>query len=204
MKIHGTAEGLALSKKDFGVGGGNGGSTPVSYENVEWNTATGDSPNHWTNSPPLTYRTGTSNQDWGGINYSSTQRPNAVNSHLNQLKCSYNADSQRWGAIGLVPSLASSGSPDTWDGYTIYFQPAANGIRIYDPDGTRNDVTDAYDSSTEFIIRLSSDKAEVWRDDTTGTPIYSDTRSLSGDWYVTAGAYTTETAGGITGYLASV
>ena len=176
---------------------------PVTYEDVEWNTAYGDSPKTFSNSPPSTYRTGTSNQNWGGINYSSTQRPVAGGS-LNQLKCSFNAASQRWAGIGLVQNLASSGSPDTWDGYTIYFQPADTGIRVFDPDGTQTTLSFSYTSSTEFILRLSSDKAEIWQDDTTGTPIYSDTRSLSGSWYVTAGAYTTGTEGTITGYLATV
>jgi len=175
---------------------------PISYENVEWNTAYGDSPNIWANSPPETYRTGTNNADWGGVNYSSTQRPNPSGT-LNQLKCSFTADVQRWCAIGLVQSLSATGSPDAWDGYTIYFQPADSGIRLYNPDGVFTAITTAYTSSTEFILKISSDKAELWRDDTATTPIYSETRSLSGDWYVTAGAYTTESAGVITGYLSN-
>ena len=203
--IYGSASGanIMFGENNTGVAFGGGGVTPASYENVEWNTAYGDSPNNWTNSPPSTYRTGTNNTDWGGINYSSTQRP-VPSGSLNQLKCSFSTAASRWAAIGLVPSLASSGSPDTWDGYTIYFLPAASGIRVYPPVGDFTAITDSYTSSTEFILRISSDKAEVWRDDTTGTPIYSDTRSLSGDWYVTAGATTTETIGTITGYLASV
>jgi hypothetical protein len=82
--------------------------------------------------------------------------------------------------------------------------PAASGIRVYDPDGAFTAITDSYTSSSEFILKISSTKAEVWLDDTSGTPIYSDTRSLSGSWYVTAGAYTTGTISTITGYLASV
>jgi hypothetical protein len=187
---------------NIGQGAAASGDVPISYENVEWNTSAG-SPSSWTDSPPSTYRTGTSNSDWGGTNRSSTQRPDPSGT-LNQLKCSYTPAASRWAAIGLIQSTTTNGSPDTWDGYTIYFLPAASGIRVYDPDGAFTAITDSYTSSSEFILEISSTKAEVWLDDTSGTPIYSDTRSLSGSWYVTAGAYTTGTISTITGYLASV
>jgi hypothetical protein len=185
-----------LSLNDPAFVGVAGAVTVVTYENVEWNTSTGGTENIWVDSPPSTYRTGTNNSNWGGSNYSSTQTADPSGT-LNELKSSFTTAPSKWTAIGYVTSIPTDGSPDTWSGYALYYLPASSGVIVY-ASGADTSIAGAYTSSTVWKLKISSDKAELFRDDVL---VYTDTASLSGTYYIVASAYSTGTSATITGEI---
>ena len=181
MKIHGTAKGGALSKKDFGVAFGGG--AVAGYVNVTWGEASDET---WVNDENSTYRTSGA-EDW--IGYNSGQSNCNPSGTLNNMEIKYQGGTGNYAAIGFSKQLAADPSNASNSAF-LSFQVPSGGVRYYRNGVNQGTIAGStgFDIDTVFTLIMESDKIEIYVDDV--LKVEDSTTLEAGNYYAWCTNYT--------------